>query len=380
MKIAMIGHKYIPSRVGGIKIVVDELAKGLVLGGHEVHVYNRFVPWQKKFYPDANPAQKTYEGMRLIWVPTFARSSLNAPVYSCLASLRALVGGYDIVHIHAEGPAALSWLFRLFGIPVVVTIHGLDWQRAKWGRFAKNYLLFGQKCAAKIANAIIVLTKATQEYFTTQYGRETVLIPNATARGKPAIPNGINQKWGLQKGGYLLFLARLVPEKGLHYLIEAYFHLRTSKKLVIAGALDRDDRYIQKIIELAARDPRILLTDFVTGEMVAELYSNCAMYILPSDVEGMAISLLEALSFGCRCVLSDIPENSETAGEFGVYFKQGDAEDLRRVLEAELRRAVPAKETEEQLRFVDARYSWSRVVRETTLVYREFVHENNHGK
>ena len=276
MKIAMIGHKQMPSRVGGVEIVVEELSVRMAAAGHEVHVYNRLDCREHRTAPE-------YRGVRIHQIPTFKRSSLNATVYSVLASAAALFGGYDVIHYHAEGPCVMTWLPKLFGIPLVATNHGLDWQRSKWGGFATRYLKHGEKNSAVYPEELIVLSKGIRSYFKEQYGRDAVLIPNGVTIRAPGQPDVIREKWGLRGQDYVLFLARLVPEKGLHYLLQAFRQVDTDLRLVVAGRLEDTD-YVRQIRETASKDSRVILTDFVTGDAWLELMSCCALYVLPSDV------------------------------------------------------------------------------------------------
>ena len=179
MKVAMIGHKRVPSREGGIEIVVEELSTRMVKQGIQVDIYNRSghnVAGSK--YDKNNKKLKNYKGCHIFKIPTFQNKKLNAVVYSFIATVRALFRHYDVIHFHAEGPCSMIWLPHLFGIRTVATIHGLDWQRSKWGRFATKYLKFGEKAAAKYADEIIVLSKNVQQYFKDTYDRDTVYIPN----------------------------------------------------------------------------------------------------------------------------------------------------------------------------------------------------------
>lgn len=319
MKIAIIGHKRIPSREGGVEVVVEELATRMVKMGHEVHVYNRSGHHVSGKENDNPERIKEYQGIRIVTIPTFQNGKLNAVVYSFLATVRALFGGYDVIHYHAEGPCSMLWIPHLFGIKTVATIHGLDWQRSKWGGFATRFLLFGEKTAAKYADKLIVLSENMQKYFRDTYGRESILIPNGVTKPELRTDELIKEKWGLTKDSYILFLARIVPEKGLHYLLDAYKDIDTDKRLVIAGGSSHTDEYLEEIKVKASGDKRILLTGFVQGELLEELYSNAYVYVLPSDVEGMPISLLEAMSYGNCCLVSDIPENMEvvTDGKLG---------------------------------------------------------------
>lgn len=311
LKIAMIGHKRIPSREGGIEIVVEQLAVRMVQVGHRVDVYNRAGHHVSGTESDNKNKLKQYRGVRIITIPTLENKKLNAVVYSFLATIRALFGQYDVIHYHAEGPCSMLWIPHLFGIHTVATIHGLDWQRSKWSGFAEKFLLFGERVAVKYADEMIVLSANMQKYFMDTYGRKTVLIPNGVVRPEKKSDDHIREKWGLTKGCYVLFLARLVPEKGVHYLLDAYKEIQTDKKLVIAGGSSHTDDYVEKIKEKASQDSRVLMTGFVQGELLEELYSNAYVYVLPSDVEGMPISLLEAMSYGNCCLISDIAENLE---------------------------------------------------------------------
>lgn len=332
MKIAMIGHKRIPSREGGVEIVVEELSKRLVKKGDRVEVYNRKGK-NKANRSDTLNHKKQYEGIRIITILTINRKSLDALIYSFLATLRAIFGRYDLIHYHALGPSVMLIIPHILRMRTVVTIHGLDWQRGKWGAIATKYLLLGEKISAKYADEIIVLSKNTYDYFIKTYNRETNYIPNGVINQLPIEADVIDKKYGLRKNDYILFLARIVPEKGLHYLIEAYKSLYTDVKLVIAGASSHSDEYFEKIKQSAKEDERIIMTGFVDGREREELYSNCRAYILPSDIEGMPLSLLEAMSYARKCIVSNIPENVEVIQNKGIIFEKSNVKSLNKQLE-----------------------------------------------
>ena len=366
----MIGHKRIPTREGGVEIVVNELATRMVEKGNRVDAYNRRGSHVsgKEF---VSRIGKEYCGIRIISIPTFERRSLNAIVYSFLASVRALFGRYDVIHYHAEGPSAMLWIPKIFGKRVVVTIHGLDWQRSKWGNFASRVLKFGERLAAKHADEVIVLSSNMKEYFREVYGRETVFIPNGISLPERKEAKEIREKWKLSKDEYILFLARIVPEKGIHYLIQAYQKLSTDKKLVIAGGSSHSREYFCQLKEMAAGDENIIFTDFVGGRTLEELYSNAYLFVLPSDVEGMAIGLLEAMSYGNCCLVSDIPENTEVVEDNAVTFKHGDAEDLQRQMEMLLLNQEKVRGYRKTAAdFICHKYDWDCVVDRTLDVYR----------
>lgn len=374
LRIAMIGHKRIPSREGGIEIVVEELAVRMTALGHRVDAYNRYghhVSGKKYDEEYGWKGRKFYKGVRVYIVPTFRCSSLNAIVYSFFATVRALFGHYDVIHYHAEGPCAMLWLPKLLGKKLVVTVHGLDWQRAKWGNFASYVIKFGEKMAAKYADEVIVLSENVKQYFMDTYHREVTYIPNGVSRPKILPAQMITEKYGIEKDGYFLFLARIVPEKGLHYLIEAFREIDTDKKLVIAGGNSQAVEYMEQIHKMAAEDDRIIMTDFVQGQVLEELYSNTYAFVLPSDVEGMALSLLEAMSYGNCCLVSDICENTEVTEDKALTFHKGDVADLRRQLEYMLVHPETVREYARQSTdFICNKYNWDEVVDKTIERYR----------
>lgn len=374
LRIAMIGHKRIPSREGGVEIVVEALAVRMAAKGHKVDAYNRYghhVSGKKYDEEYGRGDRKYYQGVRVFIVPTFRSSKLNAIVYSFFATIRALVKPYDVIHYHAEGPCAMLWLPKLFGKRVVATIHGLDWQRAKWGNFASRVIKFGEKMAAKYADEVIVLSENVRQYFKDTYGRDTVFIPNGIERSEYQKAELIKEKFGLEENGYFLFLARIVPEKGLHYLIEAFQGIDTDKKLVIAGGNSHAADYMDKIHRMAAEDERIVLTDFVQGQVLAELYSSAYAFVLPSDVEGMAISLLEAMSYGNCCLVSDICENTEVVEDKALTFRKGNVKDLRAKLDYLLQNPEAVEEYKKHSSdFICGKYNWDDVVERTLEVYR----------
>lgn len=367
MKIAMIGHKRIPSREGGIEIVVEELATRMVQKGHKVDVYNRsgrHVATNEKY-----KKVKSYKGVKIITIPTSSLKSLNALIYSGLATIRAIFGKYDVIHYHAEGPAAMLIIPHILGIRTVVTIHGLDWQRAKWGGFATKYLKFGEKIAAKYADEVIVLSSNVQKYFMKEYGRKTNYIPNGVRIPEIIKNDLIKEKYALKKNGYFLFLARIVPEKGLHYLLEAYYKLDTEIKLVIAGGISHSGEYAEEIKKKAEKDKRVEMIGFVQGSELAELFSNCLAYVLPSDIEGMPISLLEAMSYKRKCIVSDIPENVEVVKNQAYCFKKGNVEDLRLKLQ-EVLNDVNAEMDSGYKEYDMSRFDWDKVTEDNLKIYR----------
>lgn len=292
---------------------------------------------------------------------------------SFFAALCSAFGKYDVVHIHAEGPAFFSWIPKMFGKRVVVTIHGIDWQRAKWkAGFGSKFIRQGEKNAVKYADEIIVLSKGVQTYFREKYGRETQFIPNGVDRPEICDAQMITEKFGLEKDSYILFLGRLVPEKGINYLIDAFMQVNTDKKLVIAGGSSDTESFMDELKEMVGSDERILFTGFVQGQMLDELYSNAYVYTLPSDLEGMPLSLLEAMSYGNCCLVSDIPECTEVVEDKALIFRKSDVNDLKIKLQDVCDHPEKVMGLKKQAGdFICEKYDWDDIVRRTVELYRE---------
>lgn len=371
MKIAMLGQKRIPSREGGVEIVVEELATRMVKLGHNVVCYNRkgkhALDKSKK-----NKNLKEYNGVKLKNVLTIDKKGLAAMTSSFSASIKILFSTAEVVHYHAEGPCAWMWIIKLFSKKrIIATIHGLDWQRAKWGNFAAKYIKFGEKMAVKCADEIIVLSKNVQEYFKKEYNRDTVFIPNGVS--KPTVEKAqiITKKYKLKKDDYILFLGRIVPEKGIHYLIEAFNNIKTDKKLVIAGGSSDTNSYFVELKEMSKNNKNIIFTGFVEGKELSELYSNAYIYCLPSDLEGMPLSLLEGMSYKNCCLTSDIKECSEVICDNGVTFKKSDVKSLIKVLKELINNPEQVKNYKKEAQgYILNKYNWDNVVEETLELYK----------
>lgn len=370
LNIAMLGHKRIPSREGGVEIVVEELATRMVSAGYHVTCYNRSGHHVSGSEYDTD-ALREYKGIRLKSVPTIHYRGLAAVSSSFFGAICAAFGRYDVVHFHAEGPCAMLWFAKLLGKRCIATVHGLDWQRAKWGGFASRYIRFGEKTAARYADEIIVLSSNVQHYFQETYGRNTVLIPNAVNRPVLRSPQLITERYSLQKDGYFLFLSRLVPEKGIAYMIKAFKKTKTQKKLIIAGGSSDTDSFAQEMRELAADDKRIIFTGFVQGQLLEELFSNAYVYILPSDLEGMPLSLLEAMSYGNCCLTSDIAECAEVVEDKALMFRKSNVQDLQNKLQEACDHPERVMEFKKQAAdYICEKYSWDDVVKKTVQLYR----------
>ena len=342
MRIAMIGQKRTGSREGGVEVVVGELARRMADLGHQVTCYDRMGEGAP-----SEPYEK--DGYRIGPVKALDIKGLSALTSSFAATRAAIKDGADVIHYHAEGPCVPLRFARSADIRTVATIHGLDWQRAKWGGLASKYIKFGEATAAKCADALIVLSRGNQEYFKEAYGREATLIPNGITPEADLPAKEISERLGLTQGSYVLYLGRIVPEKRPELLVEAYKQVKTDKRLVIAGDSSDTDDYAVALKEAAASDPRALFT---------------------GHVEGLPMSLLEAMSHGAACVTSDIPECADVLQGCGLTFPHGDAGALRDVLEGLIADSAQAERLGAMARDRAINgYDWNSVVQRTLALY-----------
>jgi len=364
MKIAYIVLKGMPLG-GGIEKYTEELGSRLVKKGHEVIVYTM------RHY---GARDGLYRGMTVRTVPTVKTRSLEKLTASFLATLgQCLEKDIDIVHFHAFGPAMFCFIPRLFGRKVVVQGHGLEWKRSRFGRTGRFFLKLAELPSVKFPDLVTVVSKTQKKYLMDTYGIDCVYIPPGVNPPDLKEPELIKE-YGLHGNDYILFMARLVREKGAHYLIEAYKRLDTDLKLVIAGDAKHEQHYKSELYRLAGGDEDIIFTSFVRGRMLDELLSNSYLFVLPSEMEGLPIVLLEAMSYGNCCLVSDIPENLEVLNDFGYMFRNKDVDDLTAKLRylAEDGRAVEMVKKRAKNHVLET-YHWDRITGQFEEIYRRLL-------
>ena len=374
MKVAMIGHKVVPSRRGGIENVLTTLCPLLSELDVDVTCYNRSTDKVENEYV-GTVVNKQYKNIKLKNAWTVDFKGLSAMIASFTAAIGATFSKYDILHFHAEGPCAAMWIPKMFGKRCVATVHGLDWQREMWGKgFASKYIKFGERVMVKCADEIIVLSESAKNYFKETYNRETVLIHNGISRPIKKEANLITEKFNLHKDEYICIVSRLTAEKGVHYLIEAFNSIKTDKKLVIAGDTSDTDEYVANLKKMAENNSNIIFTGFISGDTLAEIYSNAYLVTLPSDIEGMSLSLLEALAYGNAVLCSDILENTSVTEDKAMHFAKSNVEDLANKLQT----LCSNEEIVSKLKngvddFVLNKYSWNDVAIDTYNLYKKVL-------
>jgi glycosyltransferase involved in cell wall biosynthesis len=365
MKLAMIGLRGIPAKSGGVENVVEHLAPLLVELGAEVTVYCR--------NPYCKERPSSFKGVKLKYLPTLNLRETEALSHSLLSSFNAMFKDYDLVHYHAMANGPFAILPRAVGKKTIVTLHGLDWEREKWGPLAKAYLKLSERIICAFPNKVISVSNKIKDYYKEKYDKDIIYIPNGVDIAKPR-PISNLKRFGLRRDNYILFLSRIVPEKGIHYLIKAFKGIKTDLKLVIAGDATHTEKYFEELKALAKGDKRIIFTGALYDEKKTEAFSNARFFVLPSTIEGMPIVLLEAMSFGLCPLTSDIEENLEVIGELGFSFKSRDVNDLKKKLEFMINNPSKAKKQGALCKeLVKSKYQWKSIAQQTYNIYEEVL-------
>ena len=353
--IAVLGAKGLPF-TGGLEIIMEEIGQRFVRDGYDFDVFVR------EHYMEGKRDLKTYKGIGLRYSWGIHNKHLDAISHSFTAMIKVLLGHYDVVYINCIGPSVLGFIPKLFGKNVIVQIHGLDFNRDKWGKVAKAFLRFSSLTTVWFADKILFVSKQDEAYFKQKFGVDGVFIPNGVTMKERVPPKLIKKKWGLEKDRYILFMARLVKEKGCHLLLEAYHDLETEKVLVIAGDDSHKSAYSEELKSHASE--RIRFVGFVDAQAKTELLSNAYCYVLPSTLEAMPMSLLEAMSFGNCILASDLSELGSVLEHDGILFQTGSVQDLREKLDFAL--ANPCFVEDQGRRMIERvkrDHNWDRIYR-----------------
>ena len=365
MKIFVIGGRGIPDIPGGVETHCQELYPRIVAAGHEVTIATR-TPYVKR-------KQKSWKGVSLKHLFAPQIQSLEALVHTFQAVISAKFSKPDLIHIHAVGPSLLVPLIRFLGMKVVMTNHGPDYHRAKWGFLAKQILLLGEYWGGKRADEIIVISSVIGDIVKQRCNSESNLIYNGVTLPEKTAKTDILEQHGIISGKYILNVARLVPEKGLHDLIEAFSKIPGEQQLVIAGDADHETKYSRELKEKAAADCRIILTGYITGEYLNQVFSHAKQFVLPSYHEGLPIALLEAMSYNIPPLVSDIPAHQEIKLPKPCYFRCGDVAHLQSRLEQALDSDLTKQEPVDYRSIVAKKYNWDKIAQQAIAVYEKVL-------
>ena len=362
LRIAFIGGRGVVGKYSGIETYYEEIGKRLAEKGHKVTAYCR------SYF---TPAIPKHHGMCIVRLPTIRSKHLETSVHTLLSTIHACFSKYDVVHYHTLGPSLFSFLPRLFGKKTVVTVQGLDWQRKKWSWIARRVLKLGEWASARCPNRTLVVSRTLQKYYLVRHAKETAYTPNGTQIRKRRSGTHL-EKFGLVPGGYVLYLGRFSPEKNCDLLIDAFEKTQTWLKLVLAGGSSHTDRYVARLREHESDQIRFL--DWLSGDALEEVQTNAALFVLPSDLEGLSLALLDAMGAGVCVLASDVPENYEVIEDTGFVFKRGDVPDLQRMLGLLLSdvrlREIAGASTQQRVR---QHYLWEKVAKEIAAVYAELM-------
>lgn len=370
MKIAVIGAKGLPPKQGGIENYCAEVYPRMVAKGHSVDLYARSsytdFSWRDRY---------DYEGVQVISLPSLQMKGVDAFFSSVLGAIASSGTQYDIIHFHALGPSLFTWLPRVASSSkVVVTCQGLDWQRAKWGNFSSRLIQMGEKAAVRFAHGIVVVSEALRSYFLETYKRDTIYIPNAPATYPKSDPKfSYGTSLGLKQGRYILFLGRLVPEKCPDLLIEAFKAVQPAGwKVVLAGGVSDTNKFTSQLSKMAQGNPDVVFAGELRGARLAEIVRGAGLFVLPSDLEGLPLAMLEAMREGIPVLASDIPPHQQLiAGQRGMLFQTGNLDSCIKSLDWAIHHpeelAVMAQNAQ---RYVNTYYNWDRITSENLKLYR----------
>ena len=370
MRIFVTGTRGIPNIPGGVESHCQQLYPLIVKQGHDVKLSRR------KPYVLAEPssAQLTdWSGIQLVDNFTPKKKSIEAIVHTFIAILEAKKWRADVLHIHAIGPAIMVPFARILGLKVVMTNHGPDYDRDKWGRLAKFVLRTGEKLGGIFASEVIVISEVIRKIIRERCHRDSHLIYNGVQIPDKTSRTTFLDSLNLKPNNYILAVARFVPEKGFHDLIEAFNQSGLNCKLVLAGDSDHEDDYSRNLKKLASENPDIVLTGYITGDELHQIYSHARLFVLPSYHEGLPIALLEALSYGIMPLVSDIPANLEVKIDSNYYFNCKNIEHLKTKLIQLWDTSFTNADKKQLIEFVKNKYDWQKIAEQTIAVYHSAI-------
>ncbi len=376
MRIAVIGAKGLPPKQGGIEHYCAELYPRIIKQGHLVDLFAR------NSYTDFQGRQPyDFEGVQVKNLPGLNIKGADALVTSALAVIAASGKRYDIIHFHASGPSLFTGLSKVVSkAKIVVTCHGLDWQRSKWGNLSRKIILSGERASVKFADQIIVVSEALKQHFSQTYNRNTIYIPGAPASYSNSDPNfNYGKALGLFEGSYIVFLGRLVPEKCPDLLVKAFLQLKCPGwKLVLVGGISDTKEFTASLLKTVSANSDIIMAGELWGARKAEIIRGAGLFVLPSNVEGLPLAMLEAMREGIPVVASDIAPHQQLIGTSrGILFRNGSIDSCVNKLEWAIQNYRElSKLALNAQNHVKKHYSWQYISTEHLRLYKDLVESN----
>jgi glycosyltransferase involved in cell wall biosynthesis len=366
MRIAVVGTRGFPNVQGGVEAHCQHLYPRLVQLGCEIIVFTR------RQYVDAQ--LMGYKGVKLAPIRTIRIKSLENVVHTFFAILKAYRHKPDIIHFQAIGAASLIPLAKLFGMKVLLTTHGSNYKHRKWGYFGKAILKISEYLGVTYSDAIISISKTIAGEIKQKYRKDSYIIPNGAEITDSVRTDHALREYSLTQKRYILAVGRLVPDKGFHDLINAFNKAQLDGwKLVIVGKADHADKYSRELVMMARNNSNIIFTGFLTGQPLGEIFSYAGLFVLPSYYEGMPLVLLEALSYGLPCLVSDIPANREIELPIENYFAAGDIDLLSRKISEFINKRITEKGKNILRDELTAKYNWDIIAQDTIAVYNNIL-------
>jgi glycosyltransferase involved in cell wall biosynthesis len=325
LRIAIIGTRGIPASYGGFETFAEQLATRLVERGHDVTVYGRrhVVDWQEPYY----------RGVRIVLLPTIPTKYTDTPVHTLLSCLHAVGSKYDVVLACNAANSLFLIILRLFGVPTVLNVDGIERLRRKWGAVGRGWYRLGEYLATKVPNAVVSDAEVIRRYYHDRWNLDSTMIPYGADIDAGANDAGIMQRLGIERCRYVLVVTRLEPENNADFVIRAFKNVDTEMRLVVVGDAPYASAYKQKLQDLASEDNRVVLAGFVYGDGYRTLQSKAYAYVQATEVGGTHPALIEAMAL-CGCVIANgTPENTEVLGETGTAYSPGAPTELTAILQ-----------------------------------------------
>jgi glycosyltransferase involved in cell wall biosynthesis len=366
-EIFIFGFRGFPDVQGGVETHVENLAPQLVQLGHKVTACFRS--------PYVGPqSNKEWQRVRVLRLWTVRNTQLETIVHSLVCAVVAGFRRPAIVHVQGIGPALVTPLLRLMGLRVVVTHHGEDYNREKWGWAARTMLRVGEAFAMRFAHKRIVISRSIEKLIATKYGKSCDVIPNGVVFSELPSAKDRILDLGLEPGRYILTVGRLVPEKRQLDLLRAFSDAALDGwKLVIVGRIDHKNKYADLLASEAGVMENVVMAGFQGGETLRQLYAHAGLFVLPSSHEGLPIVLLEALSYGLPVLVSDIPSNLEVVNNPAQVFRMGDIHDLGTKMTVMTEVKLDQAQREALRRGCFDRYDWAEIALRTSAAYGELL-------